>query len=216
MLLQVSLELGGKSPHLIFESADLEQGMTLIRTSLNAASFVTFLKYIGHLASTFPNSLLLMVVAAASWAALGICYNTGQDCTAGSRVYVQEPIYDRFIDLLTAKVKATIMGDGFDEISTGGPIVSCGAFPCRNSDLNACFRFLKGNMTVYGHISKQASKRELSQYLAGSNEPVKASLLIRQVGVRKIYCSRRSRSLPLAVFTDIHRDMKIVWPFTTL
>lgn len=28
--LQVSLELGGKSPHLVFESADLEQGQWFI------------------------------------------------------------------------------------------------------------------------------------------------------------------------------------------
>ncbi|KXN83709.1 Aldehyde dehydrogenase [Leucoagaricus sp. SymC.cos] len=85
-LKKVSLELGGKSPHLIFESADLEQ--------------------------------------AANWAALGICYNTGQDCTAGSRVYVQESISDKFIQLLVAKVKATVIGDAFDEQSTGGPVVS--------------------------------------------------------------------------------------------
>ncbi|KAF9452466.1 aldehyde dehydrogenase [Macrolepiota fuliginosa MF-IS2] len=89
-LKKVSLELGGKSPHLIFESADLEQ--------------------------------------AANWAALGICYNTGQDCTAGSRVYVQESVYDKFVDLLTTKVKATVIGNGFDEQSTGGPVVSRGQY----------------------------------------------------------------------------------------
>ncbi|KAK1236742.1 hypothetical protein PQX77_000098 [Marasmius sp. AFHP31] len=85
-LKKVSLELGGKSPQLIFESADLDQ--------------------------------------AASWAALGICYNTGQDCTAGSRLYVQESIYDKFLQILVDKVKATVIGDGFDEKSTGGPVVS--------------------------------------------------------------------------------------------
>lgn len=34
-MLQVSLELGGKSPHLIFESADLEQGEKSIHLSIN-------------------------------------------------------------------------------------------------------------------------------------------------------------------------------------
>lgn len=85
-LKKVSLELGGKSPQLIFESADLEQ--------------------------------------AANWVALGFCYNTGQDCTAGSRVYVQESIYNKFLDILVPKVKSTIIGDGFDEKSTGGPVIS--------------------------------------------------------------------------------------------
>ena len=61
---------------------------------------------------------------ASNWAALGICYNSGQDCTAGSRVYVQETIYDKFLDLLVQKVKAQIIGDGFDEQSGGGPVVS--------------------------------------------------------------------------------------------
>lgn len=60
---------------------------------------------------------------AANWAALGICYNTGQDCTAGSRVYVQESIYDKFIELLTATVKTTVVGDGFDDQTTCGPVV---------------------------------------------------------------------------------------------
>ncbi|KAF9006467.1 NAD-aldehyde dehydrogenase [Cyathus striatus] len=89
-LKKVSLELGGKSPHLIFESADLDQ--------------------------------------AANWAALGICYNSGQDCTAGSRVYVQESIYDKFIDILVAKVKQQVIGNGFDEKSGGGPVVSKGQY----------------------------------------------------------------------------------------
>ncbi|KAG6918928.1 hypothetical protein DXG01_010583 [Tephrocybe rancida] len=85
-LKKVSLELGGKSPHLVFSSADLDQ--------------------------------------AANWAALGICYNSGQDCTAGSRVYVQDDIYDKFLELLVTKVKAQVIGSGFDEASGGGPVVS--------------------------------------------------------------------------------------------
>jgi acyl-CoA reductase-like NAD-dependent aldehyde dehydrogenase len=67
--------------------------------------------------------LILTTLSAASWAALGICYNTGQDCTAGSRLYIQASVYDEFIDILVAKVKATAIGDGFDEQSTGGPVV---------------------------------------------------------------------------------------------
>ena len=66
------------------------------------------------------NSLIL---AAASWAALGVCYNSGQDCTAGSRLYVQDSIYDNFLKLLVSKVKSQIIGDGFNENSNGGPVV---------------------------------------------------------------------------------------------
>ncbi|KAJ8698209.1 hypothetical protein PTI98_004947 [Pleurotus ostreatus] len=83
---KVSLELGGKSPHIIFESADLDQ--------------------------------------AANWVALGIGYNTGQDCTAGSRLYVQETIYDKFVALLVGKMKELVVGNGFDDASGAGPVVS--------------------------------------------------------------------------------------------
>ena len=39
---------------------------------------------------------------AANWVALGILYNTGQDCTAGSRLFVQNTIYDKFIPVCIA------------------------------------------------------------------------------------------------------------------
>ncbi|KAI0347037.1 aldehyde dehydrogenase [Trametopsis cervina] len=85
-LKKVSLELGGKSPHLVFESANLEE--------------------------------------AAKWAALGILYNTGQDCTAGSRVYVQDSVYDKFLSILISKTKELTIGDGFAENVGGGPVPS--------------------------------------------------------------------------------------------
>ncbi|KAK7696616.1 hypothetical protein QCA50_001274 [Cerrena zonata] len=85
-LKKVTLELGGKSPQLIFESADLDQ--------------------------------------AANWVALGFLYNTGQDCTAGSRVYVQESISDKFLQILIEKAKALTIGNGLDEKTGGGPVVS--------------------------------------------------------------------------------------------
>ncbi|KAJ7047459.1 aldehyde dehydrogenase domain-containing protein [Mycena alexandri] len=89
-LKKVSLELGGKGPHLIFESCDMDQ--------------------------------------AARWAALGICYNSGQDCTAGSRVYVQDSIHDKFVELLVSKVKELVVGDGLDEKSSCGPLISKGQY----------------------------------------------------------------------------------------
>ena len=49
---------------------------------------------------------------------------TGEDCTAGSRVYVQDNVYDKFIGFLIDKVKSTPIGDGFDDAVTNGPIVS--------------------------------------------------------------------------------------------
>src|SRR6185295_9741703 len=55
----VTLELGGKSPHIIFDDVDLE-------TAVAKALF-------------------------------GLYMNTGQICSAGTRLLVQESIYDRFV-----------------------------------------------------------------------------------------------------------------------
>ncbi|PIL36709.1 hypothetical protein GSI_00398 [Ganoderma sinense ZZ0214-1] len=85
-LKKVSLELGGKSPQIVFESADLDQ--------------------------------------AANYVALGILFNTGQDCTAGSRLFVQDTIYDKFIQTVVQKFKQLNVGDGFDEETGAGPVVS--------------------------------------------------------------------------------------------
>lgn len=71
-LKKVGLELGGKSPVLIFKSADIEQ--------------------------------------AAKWTATAIWFNSGQDCTAGSRVYIQEEVYDEFIGALKGLAAETAIG----------------------------------------------------------------------------------------------------------
>ena len=44
-------------------------------------------------------------------------------CIAGSRIFVQEGIYDKFMDLLIAKAKLLKVTQGFDEDAAGGPVV---------------------------------------------------------------------------------------------
>lgn len=97
----MSLELGGKSPSLVFDSADLEQGQT------NG--------YMVKIYSPFPK--------AAAWALMGGLYNTGQDCTCGSRIYVQSSVYDKFLGIMKEKIKDYKLGDGFDAASSAGPLV---------------------------------------------------------------------------------------------
>jgi len=67
-----TLELGGKSPHVVFEDANLE---------LAAATVVR-----------------------------GIIQNTGQTCTAGSRLLVQQSIHDKFVALVAEKFKQVRVG----------------------------------------------------------------------------------------------------------
>ncbi|KAL8936539.1 MAG: hypothetical protein Q9216_004883 [Gyalolechia sp. 2 TL-2023] len=89
-LKKVTLELGGKSPNIVFDDADIE----------NAISWVNF----------------------------GIFYNHGQCCSAGSRVYVQEGIYDKFIEAFKARAQKNIIGDPFAEDTFQGPQVSQGQY----------------------------------------------------------------------------------------
>ncbi|KAI0033624.1 aldehyde dehydrogenase domain-containing protein [Vararia minispora EC-137] len=85
-LKDVTLELGGKSPNIVFDDADLEQ--------------------------------------AVSWSSHGIFWNHGQACCAGSRIFVQAGIYDRFLEEFTKKAAAIKLGDPFERDAYQGPQVS--------------------------------------------------------------------------------------------
>ena len=65
---------------------------------------------------------------AIEYIANGIFYNSGQNCTANSRVYVQEDIYDNFIKRFTEHTKENwkfgSKCDPFDKDCTVGPVVS--------------------------------------------------------------------------------------------
>ncbi|HEY3083837.1 MAG TPA: aldehyde dehydrogenase family protein [Candidatus Dormibacteraeota bacterium] len=87
-LKRVSLELGGKSPNIVFDDADLTR--------------------------------------AVSGAFFGIFFNQGQVCSAGSRLFVQENIYDHALDELLKTVKETRIGPGIDPVTQMGPLVSKG------------------------------------------------------------------------------------------
>ena len=54
---------------------------------------------------------------------MGVLFNTGQDCTAGSRLYVQSSIYDKFLLTLSQKATEFKAGPGHKEESSGGPVV---------------------------------------------------------------------------------------------
>src|SRR3989440_2947306 len=85
-LKRVSLELGGKSPNIVFADADLSR--------------------------------------AVSGAFFGILFNQGQACSAGSRLFVQEKIYDPALHQLLNTVEETRIGPGIDPVTQMGPLVS--------------------------------------------------------------------------------------------
>jgi aldehyde dehydrogenase (NAD+) len=75
-LKKVTLELGGKSPNIVFDDADLDEAIEQVN--------------------------------------FGIYYNSGEVCTAGSRIYVQEGIYDKFLQLFKARAEKNVVGDPTD------------------------------------------------------------------------------------------------------
>ncbi|VWD21277.1 aldehyde dehydrogenase [Burkholderia lata] len=82
----VSLELGGKSPNIVFEDADLDD--------------------------------------AVNGAVSGIFAATGQTCIAGSRLLVQESIYDSFVERLLALARTAKMGDPASLETQVGPVTT--------------------------------------------------------------------------------------------
>ncbi|TAI65161.1 betaine-aldehyde dehydrogenase [Bradyrhizobium sp. Leo170] len=62
--------------------------------------------------------------AAAKAAAAGIFFNAGQVCSAGSRVLVQESVYDEVVERLAARASALRIGDPQDRATTLGPVIS--------------------------------------------------------------------------------------------
>lgn len=85
-LKKIALELGGKSPIVVFDDADFE--------------------------------------VAVDHALYGIFCNTGQVCSAGSRLLLQRSIHDRFMDRLVELAGKIRIGDGFDESTEMGPLTS--------------------------------------------------------------------------------------------
>ncbi|MEL7083799.1 MAG: aldehyde dehydrogenase family protein [Cyanobacteria bacterium J06597_1] len=85
-LKRVTLELGGKSPNIVFADADIH--------------------------------------AALEGAHLGLFFNQGQCCTAGSRLFVEESIYDEFVLCCVDRARRRIVGDPCDPATEQGPLVS--------------------------------------------------------------------------------------------
>jgi aldehyde dehydrogenase (NAD+) len=85
-LKKVTLELGGKSPDVVFADADLRR--------------------------------------AVPGAAMGVFGNSGQACCAGTRVFVERPVYEQFADAMAAYATKLKVGNSLDPQTRIGPLVS--------------------------------------------------------------------------------------------
>jgi acyl-CoA reductase-like NAD-dependent aldehyde dehydrogenase len=85
-LKNVHLELGGKSPMVVFADADLDN--------------------------------------AAEWVINGAFFNSSQNCCCGSRLFIEEKIYDEFVDKLVEKTKEIKVGRFDEEGIFMGPLIN--------------------------------------------------------------------------------------------
>ena len=66
--------------------------------------------------------------AAVAGAEFGLFFNQGQCCCAGSRLFVEQSIHDKFVEKLVSRAKTRKLGDPFDSTTTQGPQVDSDQF----------------------------------------------------------------------------------------
>src|SRR5947199_450686 len=64
------------------------------------------------------------IARAAAAAPLAVFGNAGQDCCARSRILVERPAVDRFLEAMEERVEALRVGDPLDEATQMGPLIS--------------------------------------------------------------------------------------------
>jgi aldehyde dehydrogenase (NAD+) len=141
-LKRVSLELGGKSPNVVFADADLD--------------------------------------AAVEGAYFGLFFNQGQCCVAGSRLFVEEKVYDQFVEKMMKKTKGRRLGDPFHPDTEQGPQVS-----------------KEQQDRVRGYI--EAGKKEGAKLLIGGSDAPSSLAAAHANGY----------FVEPTVFADVQDDMKI-------
>ncbi|KAF8570304.1 hypothetical protein P879_01322 [Paragonimus westermani] len=82
---RITLELGGKSPLIVFNDADMK--------------------------------------LAVDTANVGLFFNQGQCCCASSRIFVEESVYEKFVEYSTELAKQRVVGDPFSPTTQQGPQV---------------------------------------------------------------------------------------------
>jgi acyl-CoA reductase-like NAD-dependent aldehyde dehydrogenase len=85
-LVSCMLELGGKSPNIVFADANLDQAEAGVLAGIFAAA--------------------------------------GQTCVAGSRAYIEQPIYDQLVERLVRRAKQIAIGDPLRSETQMGPIAT--------------------------------------------------------------------------------------------
>lgn len=100
-------------------------GQQLIRNSADTVKHTTM--ELGGKAPNivFADANLDAALQAAFW---GIFWNKGEVCVAGSRLLVERPIYDEFVERLAEMARKAVLGDPFDPATQIGPMATKGEY----------------------------------------------------------------------------------------
>jgi phenylacetaldehyde dehydrogenase len=114
-LKKVTLELGGKSPNVIFSDADPE--------------------------------------VAAAGAASAIFFNHGQCCCAGSRLFIEKPVYDEVVERIAKIADGMKVGPGMHPDTQMGPLVSA-------EQLDRVRGYIESGMKEGAHVLTGGTKHD--------------------------------------------------------
>lgn len=112
----LTMELGGKSPNIVFADADMDQALQ-----------------------------------SAFW---GIFWNKGEVCVAGSRILVERPIYDEFVERLSRMARDAVLGDPLDPTTQIGPIAS-------RSEYDKVLRYVKAGKESAARLTAGGGTRKI-------------------------------------------------------
>lgn len=114
----VTLELGGKSPFIVMDDADVDQAVELAHRALffNQVCVAICTAFLRAIASSATGSEQNVICSA-------MCGEQGQCCCAGSRTFVHERVYDEFVEKARARALQRVVGDPFRTGVEQGPQV---------------------------------------------------------------------------------------------
>lgn len=151
-LKKVSLELGGKSPNIVFADADFEQAVA---------------------------------GSVAAW-----MFNHGQCCVAGTRLFVERPIFDDFTAAVAEAASKAKIGPGLDPTTELGPLVSQEQFDRVSGYLAA--GLADGARALTGGKRWGDEGSSSSRQCSSTSSPTSPSFVRRS----SVPSSRRCRSTP--------------------
>ena len=104
-----TMELGGKAPMIVCDDADLEKAVE----DVVGAAFCMY-----DLKKQFLNKFSNVTESPT----FDSTANAGQNCCAGTRLYLQAGVHDEFLRLLKEKVEGLVVGDHLDDKTEMGPL----------------------------------------------------------------------------------------------